>query len=246
MDNPLIARLSHGVRLEEADLDRLRRLAADARPVPARTDLSFQGDRPDRVHVVLDGVACRYRLTEDGGRSIMNLVLPGDGCDLHVFVLRRMDHTVATLTECQVVSVPAATLQEVTESHPRIARALWWSTLLDESVLREWLVNMGRRRSDRQLAHLFCEWHARLRMVGRAEERSFPQPLTLEELADALGRSAVHVGRSLQTLRDQGLVVAQNQVVTIPDLGALRAYAGFDPGYLHLGGPEAGEPRRLA
>lgn len=142
-DNPLIACLSHGVRLEEANRERLRRLAGEARLVPARTELSRQGDRPERVHAILDGVACCTRLTEDGGRSIMNLVLPGDVCDLHVFVLRRMDHTVATLTECQVASVPAATIEELTEAHPRVARALWWSSLLDESILREWLVNMG-------------------------------------------------------------------------------------------------------
>ena len=239
-------RLSQGAPLNGADRARLRALVGDARAVPARTDLAHQGDRPERVHVVLDGVACRYRLTEEGGRSIMNLVLPGDFCDLHVFVLNRMDHSVGTLTECRVVSVAPATLDALTAEHPRIARALWWSTLVDESITREWLVGMGRRRSDRQLAHLFCEMHVRLRLVGRAEPDAFAQPLTLAELGDALGRSMVHVGRSLQTLRDEGLVVVLNRTVMIPDMAALRRYAGFDPSYMHLGALESEELGRVA
>lgn len=247
MTNALIARLSHGAPLDETDRARLDALSFDARTVPPHTDLSLQGDRPEMVHAVLDGVACRYRLTEGGERSIMDLVLPGDFCDLHVVLLNHMDHSVATLTECQVVRIPAAALEAVTEAHPRLARAMFWSALVDESILREWLVNMGRRRSDRQLAHLFCEMHARLAAVGGVDGDTFPQPLTLEELADALGRSAVHTQRSLQTLRDEGLVVAQDRRVRVPDLGALRAYAGFDGGYLHLDAPRSRQgPGRVA
>lgn len=239
-DNPLVRRLSRGVCLGDEDRTHLARMTAQERLVPPRTDLSRQGDRPEHVHVVLEGVACRYRLTEGGHRSIMDLILPGDFCDLHVFVLNRMDHFVGTVSECRVASLSAEALDELVHTHPRITRALWWSSLVDESVLREWLVNMGRRRSDRQMAHLFCEWHARLTAVGHADETGFPQPLTMEDLADVLGRSPVHTQRTMQVLRDEGLVVTQDRHVTIPDLARLRAYASFDPAYLHLDRPPAG------
>lgn len=234
MDNALVARLSHGAALDEADRTRLRALSSDPALVPGRTELARQGDRPQHVHVVLDGVACRTRLTSEGRRAILGLVLPGDVCGLHAFVLRRMDHAISTLSACRVLRVPAAAIGEVMAASPRVARALWWSTLVDESVSREWLVGAGQRRADQRMAHLFCELHARLRVVGRADGTSFALPLTQEELGEALGLSTVHAHRARQALRGAGLVVARGGTITIPNLAALQGFAGFEPDYLHL------------
>ncbi|XYD06747.1 hypothetical protein R1A27_16220 [Methylobacterium sp. NMS12] len=44
-----------------------------------------------------------------------------------------------TLSPCTIVDIPAATIRDLTENHPRITRALWWATLVDEGILREWL-----------------------------------------------------------------------------------------------------------
>ena len=167
----------------------------------------------------------------------MGLILPGDVCDLRVFVLRRMDHSIATLSACRVARLPAAAIEEATAASPRIARALWWSTLVDESVSREWLVGAGQRRADQQMAHLFCELHARLGIVGRADETGFALPLTQEALGEALGLSTVHAQRTLGALRDAGLVPLRGRAVAIPDLAALQAFAGFDADYLHLDEP---------
>ena len=235
MNDALIARLAHGARLDEEDRARLRRLCSEPVLVPARTELARQGERPRWVHVVLDGVACRTRLTAEGRRSIMGLILPGDICDLHVFVLRSMDHSITTLSACRIARLPAAAIEEATAASPRIARALWWSTLVDESVSREWLVGAGQRRADQQMAHLFCELHARLRIVGRADETGFALPLTQEELGEALGLATVHVHRTLNSLRGAGLVAMRDRAVAIPDLAALQGFADFDADYLHLG-----------
>ena len=239
MDNVLVARLSRGATLGEEDRASLRGLERESRIVPARTDLGRQGERAETINLVLDGVSCHYRVTDGGARSIMSLILPGDFCDPQAFLMARRDHFVATLSKCLVVSVSPSRLEMLIATRPRIQRALWWSTLVDKSVLREWVVNVGRRRSDHQLAHLFCEWHARLVAVGRARDGSFAQPLTMDDLADVLGRSAVHTQRTLQVLREAGLVVAHDRRLTIPDVARLRLYAGFDPTYLHLDGAAA-------
>ena len=178
MDNALVARLSHGAALDEADPVHLRQLSLDPVFVLARTELARQGDRPQHVHPVLDGVACRTQATADGQRSIVGLMLPGDVCDRHMFVLRRMDHGVSTLSACRVLRIPAAAISSVAVASPRLAQTLWWSALVEESVSREWLVGAGRRRVDQQVAHLFCELYARPRAVGRADETGFALPLT--------------------------------------------------------------------
>ena len=41
-----------------------------------------------------------------------------------------------------------------------------------EATLREWLVGMGQREADRQMAHLFCELLVRLRPVGLGDEHA--------------------------------------------------------------------------
>ncbi len=173
----------------------------------------------------------------------MALLVPGDLCDLHAAILGAMDHGIATLSPCTVAAIPRATVEDLTTNHPRINRALWWSTLVDEATLREWLVNMGQRPADRQLAHLLCELRVRLDTVGLvAEGGSYELPLTQEELADVLGLSPVHVNRVLQQLRGDGLIATRGKTLTIRDVARLEAFAGFDPNYLHLmPGPGSGE-----
>ncbi len=53
-------------------------------------------------------------------------------------------------------------------------------------------------------------------------------------MGDAIGLSTVHVNRTLQDLREAGLVIWKGKQVTIPDLEALKAAALFNPNYLHL------------
>ena len=133
--------------------------------VPADSDLVREGDAPHHVHLILDGLACRYKVTSEGTRQIMAYLVPGDFCDLHVMVLKAMDHNIGTLSPCRAVKIPERRISEMTE-RPGLARALWWATLVDEAVLREWLVNIGQREAPERVAHLLCELLLRLRAVG--------------------------------------------------------------------------------
>ena len=151
----------------------------------------------------------------------------------HVALLGAMDHCVATLTSCRIVEIPRAVIEEVAQSYPRIATGLWWATLVDEAVLREWLVSMGQRNSNRRMAHFYCEMLVRLSIVGLVENNSYDLPLTQHEMADTLGLSVVHINRTLQELRST-VLEAHGRKISIPDVDRLFAYAGFNPNYLHL------------
>ena len=48
------------------------------------------------------------------------------------------------------------------------------------------------------------------------------------------GLSLVHVNRTLQDLRAQGLITWKGKAVEITDWEGLRQLAEFDPTYLHL------------
>lgn len=241
LPNPIARKLQRRTSLSETDRNRLLGLIQHKRFVPAREDVIREGDMSDRVHVVLDGLACRYRLLPGGGRQICAYLVPGDFCDLDAAILGRSDYSVATLSPCTLAEIPRAEIDEITDTHPRLARALWSETLVDGGILREWLVSMGRRTADRHMAHLFCELLVRLEAVGLARDDAFDLPITQEELGDALGLSVVHVNRVLQGLREDGLLAFRRRTLSILDRPRLMAFAGFNGAYLHLG-----EPRQIA
>jgi len=119
---------------------------------------------------------------------------------------------------------------------PRITQALFWNELVTAAIQREWTLKLGQRTAYERIAHLFVEIFLRLQTVGRTQGKACEFPLTQNDIADATGLTAVHVNRTLQDLRRDGLVELQSRVLTVPDLKALRNAAMFNDNYLHLDG----------
>jgi CRP-like cAMP-binding protein len=164
----------------------------------------------------------------------VGLFIPGDFCDLNIYVLRQMDHSIASLTPVQIAEITPEQIEKLMDHHPRITRALWWHELVNASIQREWLLNIGARGAFERLAHLFAEMFFRMRAVGLADGNSCEFPLTQNDLADAMGMTAVHVNRMLQELRRQGLIEFERKRLRIPDLEALMHAGQFNADYLHL------------
>ena len=236
MANLLTRKLEAFAPLPEADKRLLDAVIREARDVGPREDLIREGDAPSDVRLILAGFACRYKRLAGGRRQIMAYLVPGDFCDLHVFILKAMDHTIATLSPCRVVDIPRPRILEMTE-RPALGRALWWAALVDEATLREWLVNIGARPAEQRVAHLLCELLLRLRTVGLANGDSYELPITQAELADTVGLTNVHVNRVLQRLRGDGLITLRGKHLVILDVERLNAFSGFTPNYLHLAAP---------
>lgn len=232
-ERSLIARLESVANLRDEDKASLGALCRDVRPVSAKKNIISEGERPEYIHLVVDGWAGRYKVLDNGARQIVALLIPGDFCDLHTTILGQMDHGIVAITPCQVAYIPPAQLDELTSNHNGLTKALWWSTLVDEAVLRSWVVNAGRRDAYQRIAHLMCELNVRMKMIGLATADHFDLPLTQDELADATALTPVHVNRTLQRLRNEGLIALRGGQLTILDVGALQRAAGFDPSYLH-------------
>jgi CRP-like cAMP-binding protein len=239
LSNTFLTKLQNCVALCDQEQQVLIEAVGDARDISEGSHIVQCGDRAHFVHVLLSGWAMRYEILADGSRAITAFLLPGDLCDQHVTVLGVMDHSIMTLTKARVAYLPNGQLESIAQSYPRIAQALWWSTLVDEAVLRAWLVNIGRREAFEAIGHLLCELHARLAYVGLTKNADFELPITQEEIADAQGLSVVHVNRSLKRLRDDGYISLARGKLVINDVRRLRDVAGFDPGYLHRFPPKS-------
>lgn len=101
-------------------------------------------------------------------------------------------------------------------------------------------MSIGRRSAPERLAHLFCELLVRLQAVGLVGEDGYAMPVTQIDLADTTGLTSVHVNRSLQDMRKEGLIDLRKRRLRILDLPRLRTLAEFDPADLHLAARSAG------
>lgn len=231
----MAAKFETRAALEESDRDALLSLPFEVRKVSAKRYIVREGERSVSASLILSGLAFRHRVTSDGARQILSLHIPSDFVDLEGALLRVADHSVQALTDCQIAVVPRPAMVELIEKHGRLAHALWVDTLIDASVFREWIVNVGQRPARAGLCHLLCEYARRLEAAGiEAEADGFELPMTQEQLADALGITSVHVNRVLRDLDSEGLIVRQKKFVRIPDWKKLRKVAGFNEMYLHL------------
>ncbi|PDQ18362.1 Crp/Fnr family transcriptional regulator [Mesorhizobium sanjuanii] len=197
-------------------------------------DIVSEGSRPIYSTLIVDGLAARYKVLEDGGRQFTSLQVPGDFVDLHAFLLKTMDHGIIALSPCHVIAAEHSKLRTITEQAPHLTRLLWLDTLVDGAIHREWIVAMGRRSKISHLAHLICELFIRLQVVKRTAGMSFLLPLSQAELADVLGLSVVHMNRVIGTLRKIGVIGWANHKVTILDWQRLVEIAEFDPTYLSM------------
>lgn len=196
--------------------------------------LSREGVAATRSALILEGFAFRQKLGIEGERQILSFHIPGDFVDLEGSMLRIADHSVQTVTRCRVAEIPIADILALIDEHPRVARALWIDTLVDGSIYRGWIMNVGQRPAKQRLAHLYCELAKRLKLAGLGDERGYRMPLTQEQLADATGLTPVHVNRSLKSLEAEGLIQRDGRFVTIPDWERLREACDFRELYLHL------------
>ena len=234
MSNPFVRKIQAYTALTDEDTVMLERACLNVQSVPARRDLIREGDKPSSVFVILAGWACRYKLLPEGGRQITAFLMPGDFCDMHVAVLDEMDHNIATLTEARVAQIGRAEMEDMIDSRPSITRAFWRTQIVDESVLRAWIVSMGRRNAQERVAHLLCELFVRaasIEMVAFGDP--FELPLTQVVLADSLGLTPVHVNRVLRTLKDNGAIALTRGKLIVVDTTRLARIAGIDDNYLH-------------
>ncbi len=243
MANPLTMKLEQYTRFDPEERQRLDQLLTYPTKTYARgRPIIREGEKVDEIHLVLTGLAARSKTLRSGDRQFMALLVPGDLCDVEVFVLEGMDHDIMAMTETTCVLIPAGVIEGLLTESTKLTRALWWSTMTDSAVLREWIVDHGSRDSLERIAHLMCEMLIRYRIIGETTDDSLPFLLTQEDVADALGMTPVHVNRMLRQLRAQGLIDLKAKTLTVLDPKGLQRLAQYDSSYLHLVRTERRDP----
>jgi CRP-like cAMP-binding protein len=225
---PLTTKLARSLSLSAQEMAVLAELQVPMRPVRRHREIITEGRKYNELFVLLEGVAIRYRVSHDGRRQILNIVLPGDFIGFPACFFETALFSVAALTDTRVSSVPMSRLLALFERHPRLAAILLWQFSCEAAMYAEHLIDLGRRSAVERVAHFLLELLTRLQAIGLAEERSYSLPLTQEVIGDLLGLSVAHVNRSLRQLRDDGLVSIDGRSVVIDDFAGLAAIADFE------------------
>lgn len=235
----LMSRLRHAMTAGEQDL--LESLIYKTQTLQGEHILIERGDFCDFSTMLIEGYMLRT-IRDGDDEQIVGLQVPGDFVDMHAFALKRLDHDLVVIGEANVGYVRHEDLKRVLQDQPHLARLFWFSTLLDASIHREWIMKSNQLRAAGRVAHLLTEIWYRLRMVGLGNSKGFDTPLTQIHLANICGMSTIHMSRSLRDLREGGAAEFNRGRITILDGDKLIALGKFDPAYLYgEGGLEVGD-----
>ena len=232
---PLVDKLAYRTNLSEDDRTALLALPFTTRVMERHQFIVRERELASHSCVMLRGFSIRTKLVATGDRQILAVQMTGDFVDLQNSLLRVADHSVQMLTEGKVAMIPREEIIRLTMERPNVAHAMWIDTLVDGSVFREWITNVGRRDARTRIAHLLCEFSIRMRVAGLGQEAHYELPMTQEQLADATGLTSVHVNRTLKTLEQERLIERPNpRAIWIDDWRKLADVGDFDTAYLHL------------
>ena len=195
-----------------------------------------EGDAAQNSCLMLSGYSFRNKVAGNGGRQVFSIHMRGDLADLQNSLLGVADHNLQALNHVEAAMISVAAIQELAFARPAIGRAMWFQTLVDASIFREWTLNVGRRDAKTRAAHMLCEFAVRLESAGLGQKDGYELPMTQEQLADALGLTSVHTNRTLMALGAEGLITRTKRAVRIDDWPRLARVGDFNPAYLHLAG----------
>jgi CRP-like cAMP-binding protein len=193
-----------------------------------------QGEPVDVSILLIEGFMTRHIHALDGRRHMVGVHVPGDFVDLHAYALKKLDHDVAALTPARVGLLRHADIERIQQDHAHLTKRLWFLTLLDAAIHRQWVYRIASLTAIERVAHFLCEINARLLAVGLSDGTRFELPMTQVDIGEVCSLTNVHVNRVLRQLRERGLCAVRQSQVDIHDMSGLAAAGQFDPSYLYL------------
>ncbi|RYG11443.1 MAG: Crp/Fnr family transcriptional regulator [Burkholderiales bacterium] len=229
------------VELDAEERSVLEGAACEIRSYPAG-HIAVRQAEPVRISTLLvQGFMTRHVDARDGRRHLVAVHVPGDFVDLHAYVLKELDHDVGALTDVTVAVFPHEAIERIQQTHATLTRRLWFLTMLDAAMHRQWIYRLASLTAVQRVAHFVCEMNARLMAIGQSDGVRFGLPMTQSDIGEVCGLTNVHVNRVLRELRESGLCTVRASSIEIFDLPGLAAMGGFNPHYLYLSGAMAGQ-----
>lgn len=205
----------------------LQSARAGERLLPPKHNIYREEREADEVFTLYDGWAFTYKLLPDGRRQILDFLLPGSFIGLHMLWFKAMPHSVQSLTPVSLCVFDKEKFRDLLKRKPEYGWELLKYSASCQALSDERLSDLGRRTAKERIARLVLVLHDLLAVRGMVNGDSFPFHLRQEHIADALGLTKVHISRTLQGLRHEGLLEIDRQTATILDFRGLRELTDY-------------------
>jgi CRP-like cAMP-binding protein len=218
---PCVFRLSALAALDHADVAAVEAAARGAHTIRARREIPREHSPATGARLLISGWAARIRWYPDGRGQVLHLLVPGD-------LVQDEDAddsftNLFALTQLTLAVAPSA------EKSTGLAAAYQRSASLAQQSLLRQIARLGRLDAYERMADLLLELSERLELAGLRQGNQFPLPLTQEVLADCLGLTSVHVNRTLQVMRRNGVLEMRGSMARLLDANALRSLVDYRP-----------------
>jgi len=211
--------------LSSAEVDALR-ARGGIRGFPRGAALFHEGQRGDRVLVLLTGCVKLSCLSNDGKEVVLAIRGPGDLLgELSAIDGEPRSATATALEPVEALSVSAPDFTAFLEANPRVALTI--------------LAMLGRRLRDADRKRVeFAAEDTLTRVAARIVELSerfgdeatrglqIDLPISQEELAGWTGCSRDSVVKALQAMRGLGWIETERRRIIVRDFDALRSRVG--------------------
>lgn len=230
---PMVDRIAASFPLREPEQRALLDMPCSVQRLPRGQILLAEGAFSPDIRVLLSGVACSYRSSSHGKRIVTAVHADGDILNFEAAFTTRGTSGARLLTGGSAASVPSRIFVALALEMPRLGLAFWQASAAREAIASSWAANIGRDGSAR-LARLLLELALAIEAAGEASREQFDLPMTLDEVAEAIGLCSPHVSRLFHGFEASKLVRRRGHHMEILAWERLAAVG-------ELSGPGAGE-----
>ncbi len=208
-------------------LNTLESTRLDDRIVPPRRNIYWEQKSASEIFTLYDGWAFTFKLLPDGRRQILDFLLPGSLIGLHGLWFKAMPHSAQALTSVSLCVFDKEKFAKLLRQKPQFEWELLKHSAVRQARRDQRLTDIGRRPAKERIARLILEIFGQLTARGMADGHSFTFYPRQQHIADALGLTKVHVSRTLQALRQEGLLELTRDSATILDIKGLKELADY-------------------
>ena len=231
----LLAKYGKLTPLREAEEEAFRNLAVQRRSFErGQTLISDEFDEPDQLFIVESGRLFASSDLPNGERAITRLYFAGDIVGTANVPFEKATQTITVNAPSVLYVFPRANLIKAFTDLPRVAAIFYTFAALENTILNDRLVSIGRTRGKARLAALILEVATRHNLTYEVEEEWFRMGLTQAQMGDAIGLTEVQVNRVMRELDVGGLIERRGDQMKIVAVDELCDVGHFQDRYQDL------------
>lgn len=227
----LVNKLSHYRDLTDHERELLKHIQRDECEFKRGDIVRRQGLDNGLLYVVKAGWFGISRLLPDGESQLVDVKLPGDVVGLEEVGFSASRADIIALSDGVLCPFPANELSTIFSESIGLTELFFVVTAREQSLLLERIVNLAQRHAIERVAHFILEIEHRLLSIHIETSECFEFPLLQHQVADMLGMTPVHINRTIQDLRRDGLLEWKRDQMLILDNERLQSIAKFDASY---------------